>query len=73
MSCWDRGFEAGRTYYLDVARNLNGQDMYDDELKRWTPNYMTEHIPDKLEMTSEEAADQLAAFLEQYSCFQYEP
>lgn len=73
FSCEDDGFEAGRTYYLDVLRDLNGQDMGEDELNRWTPYYMTEHIPDKLEMNASDAAGVLSEFLGQYSCFDYKP
>ena len=73
FSCEDEGFQAGRNYYLDVLRDLNGLDMGEDSLKRWTPYYMTEHIPDKLNMTSAEAAEKLAEFLGQYSCFDYKP
>lgn len=73
FDCIDDGFDAGWTGYLDVARNLNGQDMGDDELARWTPHYMTPYIPDKLEITSAEAGDTIASFLEQYSCFDYKP
>lgn len=73
LSFTDEGFEAGRTYYLDVLRDLNGQDMGEDGLERWTPYYMTEHLPDKLEMTSDEAAETLATYLGQYSCFDYKP
>lgn len=69
----DESWEAGRTYYLDVLRDLNGQDMGDDEKRRWTPYYMTEHIPNKLEMSSDEAAETFATFLKQYSCFDYKP
>lgn len=72
FDCEDSGFEAGRVHYLDVLRNLNGQDVGDEERMRWTPYYMTEHIPDKLEMTSAEAGEALTTFLEQYSCFDYE-
>lgn len=73
LDCEDSGFRAGWAGYLDVLRDLNGQDMGNDEHMRWTPYYLTEHIPDKLNMTSTEAAEKLSAFLEQYSCFQYEP
>lgn len=73
FDCDDNSFEAGWTGYLDVQQNLNGQDMGDDEMMRWTPCYMTPHIPDKLNMTSEEAAEEMADFLEQYSCFDYTP
>ena len=72
FKCDDDGFEAGRTSYLDVLRDLNGQDVGDDERMRWTPYYMTPHIPDKLNMSSEEAAQVMADFLQQYSCFEYE-
>ena len=73
FSCEDEGFQAGRNYYVDVLRDLNGLDMGEDSLKRWTPYYMTEHIPDKLNMTAAEAAEILASFLGQYSCFDYKP
>lgn len=72
FSCDDDGFEAGRTGYLDVRRNLNGKDMFDDSLNRWTPYYLTPHIPETLEMTSAEAEKVLSDFLRQYSCFDYE-
>lgn len=72
FKCDDDGFEAGRAGYLDVLRDLNGQDVGDDERMRRTPYYMTPHIPDKLNMTSEEAAQVMADFLLQYSCFEYE-
>lgn len=73
FSCEDTGFEAGRTHYVDVLRDLNGQDVESDELMRWTPYYMTEHIPDKLDMPPEEAAQELSDFLSRYSCFTYKP
>ena len=72
FSCDDDGFEAGRTGYLDVRRNLNGSDMYDDSLNRWTPYYLTPHIPDTLEIPSAQAEKVLSNFLSQYSCFDYE-
>lgn len=72
FSCDDDGFEAGRTGYLDVQRNLNGWDMFDDSLKRWTPYYLTPHIPNNLELTSAQAEEVLSDYLGQYSCFDYE-
>lgn len=72
FSCDDDGFEAGRTGYLDVRRNLNGQDMFDDSLNRWTPYYLTPHIPNNLELTSAQAEEIFSDFLSQYSCFDYE-
>lgn len=72
FSCEDHGFEAGRTGYVDVLRNLNGSDMFDDSLNRWTPYYLTPHIPDNMELTSTEAADVFSDFLGSYSCFDYE-
>ena len=72
LSCQDYGFEAGWTGYLDVLRNLNGSDMFDDSLNRWTPYYLTPHIPDNMELTSTEAADAFSDFLSSYSCFDYE-
>ena len=73
LDCEAEGFQAGWTGYLDVLRNLNGQDVEGDERMRWTPYYMTPHIPDKLNMTSEEAAQNMTDFLERYSCFEYKP
>lgn len=73
LSLTDDGFEAGRIYYLDVLRDLNGQDMGEDEHHNSTPYYMTEHIPDKLNMPAAEAAETLGTFLGQYSCFDYKP
>lgn len=73
FDCDDDGFDAGWTGYLDVSRNLNGQDMDEDVLAPFIPHYLTPHIPDKLEMSSAEAGEIIAAFLEQYSCFTYEP
>ena len=72
FSCDDDGFEAGRTGYLDVQRNLNGSDMFDDSLNRWTPYYLTPHIPETLEISSDQAEKALSDFLSQYSCFDYE-
>lgn len=72
FDCLDSGFDAGRVHYLDVLRDLNGQDVGEDERMRWTPYYITEHIPDKLELPPEAASKELCAFLEQYSCFDYE-
>jgi len=72
FSCDDDGFEAGRTGYLDVRRNLSGRDMFDDSLNRWTPYYLTPHIPNNLELTSAQAETVLSDFLSQYSCFDYE-
>lgn len=72
FSCEDSGFDAGRVHYLDVLRDLNGQDVEGDAQMRWTPYYITAHIPDKLELTPAEASEELCAFLKQYSCFDYE-
>ena len=72
FSCEDHGFEAGRIGYLDVLKNLNGKDMFDDSLKRWTPYYLTPHIPGNMEMTSIEAAQAFSVFLGAYSFFDYE-
>lgn len=72
FSCEDHGFHAGRTGYLDVLRNLTGQDLFDDSLNRWTPYYLTPHIPDNLNITSAEAEAAFSDFLGQYSCFDYE-
>lgn len=69
----DEGWEAGRTYYLDCLRDLNGQHIEEDDLNSFTPYYMTKHIPDQLGMNSEEAAKIMADYLEQYSCFTYKP
>lgn len=69
----DEGWETGRTYYLDVLRDLNGQHAEEDALNSFTPYYMTKHIPDQLEMGSEEAAKTMGEFLAQYSCFSYKP
>lgn len=73
FGCTEESFETGRVHYLDVLRNLNGQDMGNDALMRWTPNYMTDHVPDRLDMTAEEAGEEIALFLERYSCFDYVP
>ena len=73
FSVEDEGWESGRTHYLDCLRNLNGQHVEEDEHNSFTPYYMTEHIPDQLEMTPEEAAETMAEYLEQYSCFSYKP
>ena len=72
FSCEDHGFEAGRIGYLDVLKNLNGKDMFDDSLNRWTPYYLTPHIPGNMEMTSIEAAQAFSVFLGAYSFFDYE-
>jgi len=69
----DEGWETGRTYYLDVLRDLNGQHVEEDELNSFTPYYMTKHIPDQLEMPPEEAAKAMGESLAQYSCFSYKP
>lgn len=73
FSVEDEGWESGRTHYLDCLRNLNGQHEEEDEHNSFTPYYMTEHIPDQLEMTPEEAAETMAEYLGQYSCFTYMP
>ena len=73
FSVEDEGWESGRTYYLDVLRDLNGQHVEEDDLNSFTPYYMTEHIPDQLEMIPEEAAETMAEYLGQYSCFTYKP
>lgn len=73
FSVEDEGWESGRTYYLDVLRDLNGQHVEEDDLNSFTPYYMTEHIPDQLEMTPEEAVETMAEYLGQYSCFTYKP
>lgn len=72
FDCMDSGFDAGRVHYLDVQRNLNGQDVESDAAMRWVPYYITEHIPDKLELTPAEASEAFCNFLGQYSCFAYE-
>lgn len=69
----DAGWESGRTYYLDVLRDLNGQHVDEDEANLFTPYYMTKHIPDQIEITPEEAANKMCKFLSLYSCFSYEP
>lgn len=69
----DEGWEAGRTYYLDCLRNLNGRHVEKDDINSFTPYYMTKHIPDQLEMNPEEAAEAMADYLKQYSCFTYRP
>jgi len=66
-------WEAGRTHYLDVLRDLNGQHVDDDERDLFTPYYMTKHIPDQLELSPEEAASTMGDFLTRYSCFSYKP
>ena len=72
FGCMDSGFDAGRVHYLDVQRNLNGQDVEGDAAMRWVPYFITEHIPDKLELTPAEASEAFCTFLGQYSCFAYE-
>lgn len=67
----DESWEAGRTHYLDCLRNLNGQHVELDALNIFTPYYITEHIPDQLEMTPLEAAEEMARYLSRYSCFTY--
>lgn len=69
----DESWETGRTYYLDVLRNLNGQHVEEDDLESFTPYYMTKHIPDQLALLPEEAAETMAEYLSQYSCFTYKP
>lgn len=69
----DQSFEAGRCYYVDVLRDLNGQSMGDDGLRVFDAHYLTPHIPNKLGMTSAEAAEKMNEELSQYSCFTYEP
>lgn len=71
FSCQDSGFDTGRIHYLDVLRNLNGQDVEGDAQMRWTPYYITTHIPDKLELTPAEASEEFCTFLKQYSYFDY--
>ncbi len=73
LHCEDESFEAGRCHYLDVLRDLNGQDMPGDEGRCFDPHYLTENIPNKLGMTAQEAAQKIAGELEQYSCFTYDP
>ena len=73
MGVTDEGWETGRTYYLDCLRDLNGRHIEEDVLNFFTPYYMTPHIPDQLEMNSEEAAEAMADYLGQYSCFTYKP
>ena len=72
FGCEDSGFDAGRVHYLDVQRDLNGQDVESDASMRFVPYYITEHIPDKLILTPPEASEAFCTFLEQYSCFDYE-
>ncbi len=71
--CQDDGFEAGRCYYEYLDNDLNGQAMPGDESRSFEPYYFTENIPNKLGMTSAEAAEKIAGELEKYSCFTYEP
>lgn len=70
---WKDGFEAGRCYYENLNRELNGQSIGDDGVLAFEPYYLTEHIPNKLGMTSGEAAERIAGELVKYSCFTYEP
>ncbi len=69
----DESFEAGQCYYLDVLRDLNGQNMGEDAYHLWEPYYLTPHIPNKLGMTSAEAAEKMNEVLSKYSCFTYKP
>ncbi len=71
--CQDDGFEAGRCYYEYLDNDLNGQDMPGDEGRFFDAYYFTENIPNKLGMTSLEAAEKIGAELHKYSCFTYEP
>ncbi len=72
LDCADDGFEAGRCRYDDVLRDLNGQDM-DGDQHNWDPHYLTQSIPNKVGLSSSEAAEKIAAELEKYSCFTYKP
>ncbi len=69
----DESFRSGWCYYLDVLRDLNGQDMGDDGVRIFDAHYLTPHIPNKLGMTSAEAAEKMNEQLSQYSCFTYKP
>ncbi len=73
FDCQDDGFEAGRCYYEDLDNELNGQDMPGDEGRYFDAGYFTENIPNKLGMTSLEAAEKIGEELAKYSCFTYEP
>lgn len=73
LSCEDTGFDAGWTYYEDVADELNGQAIGEDDLKWWIPHYLTEHIPNQMGLSAAEAAKEIGDFLARYSCFAYEP
>ncbi len=74
LHCMDEdSFEAGRCYFVDVLRDLNGQTMPGDEEHSWEPYYLTENIPNELGMTSAEAAKKIGSELAKYSCFTYMP
>ncbi len=72
FDCMDTGFDAGRVGYLDVLRDLNGQDVESDASMRWTPYYITGTTPDKLKLDPVEASEEFCRFLGKYSCFEYE-
>ena len=65
------GWAPGDIYYLDVARDRNGEPL--DPGHSLEPNYFTQQIPNGMERTGKEVAEETAAFLENYSCLTFVP
>lgn len=65
------GWAPGDIYYLDVARDQNGEPL--DPGHSLEPNYFTQQIPNGMEKTGKEVAEETGAFLENYSCLTFVP
>ena len=71
FSCYREGSLMGITGYFDVSRDLNGKTVGPDN--DYIPHYITDHIPDGVTFSAEEAGDKIANLLSQYSCFTFTP
>lgn len=63
---------AGYLYVVDVQRDLNGSSL-DGDGNWFTPHYLTSIIPEGMNVTGEEAAQKVAALLQNDSCFRFTP
>lgn len=57
--------------YLDVQRDLTCPYLDGEHILEY--GFITEQIPPGLEITAEEAGEEAARFLEEYSCFSFRP
>lgn len=71
FSCYREGSLMGVARYFDVSRDLNGKMV--DPNNTYIPHYITDHMPDGVTFSAEEAGDKIANLLSQYSCFTFTP